>query len=600
MSIIKNIAKKNFHYFFYFFSQLRYRIFYSIFLSTIVGVMDGFGLAMFIPMLQMVNSEKASNAPDNMGNLNFLIDGMNKMGISLTLNIILFVILIFFALKGVFKFIEGYVRVNNEQFFIRKVRSNYIYALTNYSYNDFVLADSGKIQNSISGEVEKVNQAYRYYFMTIQQITFVFVYIAMAFFSNPKFAILVSIGGGLSNIIFKKVYKTTKSLSKKITTNNHTFQGLLIQKVAFFKYLKATGLIKKYSKKLLETNAKIQASQRKNALLNNLTQAIKEPMIILVVVCVIILQVKFFNQGLGLIILSLLLFYRALIFLMSMQNYWNFFLNFSGSLDNMTSFYKELKAGKETDGKIEFEKFSDKIEIKNVSLNYKETSVLNNISLNIKKNETVAIIGESGSGKTTLINLLTGILTPTSGSIHVDNTDLKDYIKNTYQLRIGYITQEPVIFNDTIFNNVTFWDEPSPENIKRFEDAVKKASILEFINTQPQGRESLLGNNGINVSGGQKQRISIARELYKDVDFLFLDEATSALDSETEKTIQENIDQLKGKYTIIIVAHRLSTIKNANNIVLLNKGNIECTGAFSDLMNISASFKKMIELQAFD
>jgi ABC-type multidrug transport system fused ATPase/permease subunit len=167
----------------------------------------------------------------------------------------------------------------------------------------------------------------------------------------------------------------------------------------------------------------------------------------------------------------------------------------------------------------------------------------------------------------------------------------------TFQNRIGYITQEPVIFDDNVFNNVTFWDEKTPENLNRFWEALRKASILDFVESLPEKENAPLGNNGIMASGGQKQRLSIARELYKDIDILIMDEATSALDSETEKAIQENIDALKGQYTIIIIAHRLSTIKNADEIVLMSKGEIIDKGSFSELIGSNETFKRMVNLQ---
>ena len=162
---------------------------------------------------------------------------------------------------------------------------------------------------------------------------------------------------------------------------------------------------------------------------------------------------------------------------------------------------------------------------------------------------------------------------------------------------MGYITQDPVIFNDTIFNNVTLWDEPNAVNIQRFHSVLEKAAIDSFVLEQPLGANTILGNDGVNLSGGQKQRISIARELYKDIEFLIMDEATSALDSETERAIQESIDALKGFYTIFIVAHRLSTIRNADRIVVMNKGEIQQIGSYEELINSSVLFKKMIELQ---
>ncbi|MFN8246371.1 MAG: ABC transporter ATP-binding protein [Ferruginibacter sp.] len=599
MNTIKKLLKKYFQYFFYFYSHLRYRIFISMVLSLLVGVMDGFGLAMFIPLLQMVDAGSAPPDSSNLGNMSFLVDIFSYLGISMTLGVVLMVIFIFFAMKGGLKFAEGYLRVINEQLFIRKIRTRNIRGLSDFSYNIFVNSDSGRIQNTFSGEVEKVKQAYRYYFMSFQYGIFVAVYIFMAFFANPQFALLVAIGGLLTNLVFRRLHKVTKTLSKKITTDSHSFQGLLIQKVFYFKYLKATGLIHRYADKLIQTNEKIQESNKRAGLISATLSSVREPLIILVVVLVIIVQVKYFSQNIGVIIFSLLLFYRGLVSLMGTQNFWNLFLGVSGSLHNMTQFNQELKAGKEVTGARSYEGFHNDIRFEDVSFVYDDHRILNRINLQIPRNQTIAIVGESGSGKTTLINVLTGLLKPNEGRLLIDGSNLQDFNIETFQQHIGYITQEPVIFNDTIFNNVTFWDEPTEANKERFYSALHKASIYDFVMKQPLQGDALLGNNGINVSGGQKQRLSIARELYKEVDFLFMDEATSALDSETEKAIQDNIEQLKGRYTIIIIAHRLSTIKDADRIIILNKGAIQDEGSFDELIAKSPTFRKMVELQGF-
>ncbi len=600
MSALKKIAKKYFQYLYYFYSYLGNRLVLSFLLSVLVGVMDGFGLAMFIPLLQMVdNTGAAKTNTDGMGNMSFLPSLLEKVGLPLNLFVVLSIILIFFSLKGLMKFGEAYARVVYEQFFIRKIRMRNILGLSHFSFNNFINADIGRIQNTFSGEVEKVKQAYRYYFIALQYGIFVAVYVTMAFFSNPKFVSLVIVGGGATNLLFRFLQKKTKALSHKITVDSHVFQGLLIQKVAFFKYLKSTGLIHKYAEKLTKTNDQLHNAQRRSGMYGAILAAIREPVVILVVVMAIMIQVYYFHQGIAVIIFTLLLFYRALISLTGMQNYSNLFIGSAGSLENMTAFNDELKKGKEVTGTQPFEKFTDQVKLDHLSFSYKEHKILQDIVLTINKNETIAIVGESGSGKTTLINILTGLLKPTDGKLLIDNTDLSVYNTTTYQHRIGYITQEAVVFNDTIFNNVTFWDQPTPENIERFEQALRKASIYDFVMMQPLKKDALLGNNGINVSGGQKQRISIARELYKEVDFLFMDEATSALDSETESEIQENIEALKGKYTIVIIAHRLSTIKNADRIVLLNKGVISAVGNFDQLVQDSPIFSKMVQLQGF-
>lgn len=596
---LKRVIKEQLKDFHYFYHYLRYRIFISIGMSLVVGVLDGFGLAMFLPLLQMVDNSGAQVQSEQMGNLSFLIDGLELLGFSLTLQTVLLVILVFFVLKGLMKFAEGYYKVILQQLFIRSIRFSNITLLSGFKYKDFVGSDSGRIQNTFSGEVDRVLQAYRSYFTSFQYGILVVVYIFLAFMVNPQFAILVAIGGALTNLIFKKIYKTTKNLSRDLTKESHAFQGLLIQKVANFKYLKATGLIYDFGDRLKRIILKIEATQRRMGILATFLAAMREPIVMVVVVFVILVQVKFFSQSLGLIILSLLFFYRSLTFLMALQNYWNTFLAVSGSMENMSAFTEELKSHQEQRGTERMLIFQKSLLLENLSFSYGKESILRDIHLEVHKNETIALVGESGSGKTTLMNVLSGLLSVEQGMFFIDGKDSQSIDTVSFQKRIGYITQEPVIFNDTVFNNITFWDEPTPTNIQRFEHAIKMASIYDFVMGLPEREKSTLGNNGVMVSGGQKQRISIARELYKDVDLLFMDEATSALDSETERSIQENIDRLKGKFTIIIIAHRLSTVKNADRIIYLNKGRIEDVGDFDNLKQKSDRFRRLVELQEF-
>lgn len=209
----------------------------------------------------------------------------------------------------------------------------------------------------------------------------------------------------------------------------------------------------------------------------------------------------------------------------------------------------------------------------------------------------MAFVGESGAGKTTLANIISGLQTPDDGEIIIEGKSLYKTNLNIFRNHLGYITQEAVIFNDSIFNNVTFWQEKSKENEEKFRKTIEKVSLSEFLNELPEKESTQLGNNGILISGGQKQRISIARELYKDAELLILDEATSALDTETEKHIKNNIDLLQGQTTLIIIAHRLSTIKNVDMIYLLDKGKIIDSGNFDSLIKSSEKFRKMVELQ---
>jgi ABC-type multidrug transport system fused ATPase/permease subunit len=595
---IKKFLKKHFSSLAFFYRYLRYRLLLLLVVSILVGLLDGLGLAMFLPLLEFVADSGTQATTKSMGNLAFLLDGIRAMGLELTLTVVLLTMLAFFFLKGVAKWLESYLNVIYQQYFIRKVRVENIEALTNYSYHAFVTADAGKVQNTLSGEVGRVVQAYRTYSQMLQQGVMVLTYAGLAFLANPEFALLVLVGGVLSNFMFNILYKKTKRLSQQYVKSSHRFQGLLIQKVAFFKYLKATGSIRAYAQNLKEMVYEIEESMRKMGVLNSIMAGVREPMMMAIVVGTILVQVQLLGGSLSTIILSLLFFYRALTAVTQLQTSYNQFLSFSGSLSSMRHFIADLRQQRAPNGKATFSGFDRAIQLNNMSFGYQpDDLILQDINLSLQRKETLALVGESGSGKTTLMNILSGLLQPTDGQMQVDGQDAAQLDFSTYQNRIGYITQEPVIFDDTVFNNVTFWAEKSDANLKRFWAALEKASIAEFVRTQPDAEDARLGNNGINLSGGQKQRISIARELYKEVDFLFMDEATSALDSETERAIQENIDQLKGKYTILIIAHRLSTIKNADRVVVLKQGRIDHIGTYEELIAQSVSFKRMVELQ---
>ena len=600
MNKLKQIVKNYLGNFSFFYSHLRYRIFFSVALSIMVGVLDGLGLTMFIPLLNMVDPSNKGVDPDTLGGLSVVIESINSFGISLNLVNVLAFMCTFFILKGLAIMMEGFYQVKLQQFFIKKIRLNYIRGINNLSYKTFVLSDVGQIQNSLTGEVDRLSRAYTSYFLAFQQAVMVAVYMVFAFSVNAQFAVLVGAGGALSNIIYKTIFKKTKGASVKLTSFTNVFQGLIIQHVANYKYLKATGSLSGYSKKLVEGVDRIEEINRKFGVLSAIVKGSREPLMITVVCAVIYIQTSLLGSSLGPILISLVFFYRALVALMGMQTAYNYFLGNAGSLQNMTDFTKMLNSNVERTGKQEVNSFNKELVLEDVSFAYNDAPILKNISITISKNETIAFVGESGSGKTTLVNMLAGLFKADSGDIYIDGARREDINIITYQHRVGYITQDPVIFNDTLFNNVTFWDKPSKENMARFEEAVRRASLWDFMNNHIDRENAQLGNSGVNLSGGQKQRISIARELYKEIDILILDEATSALDSETERAIQENIEELKGKYTILIVAHRLSTIKDADRIVYMKDGEIVHIDNFKGLVENVRSFKRMVELQGID
>lgn len=594
MKFLKKFIKKYFSSFAYFYMILRSRLLVVILLSILIAFLDSIGLTMFLPLLQMSDSEGGGI---DMGNLQFITDAIQWSGVELTIPKTLLLLVCVFLLKGFVLYKANIYKVKTQQILTKNVRMSMVNKFPVFRYNQFVQTDIGKIQNIFLGEVGRLAATYKNYISMMQGLVMIVVYMIFSFLIDWQFALMVCVGGIMSNLVFNKINKLTKEKSKDISKVGNQFAGVLIQYIQNFKYLKATGKILQYGKTIETSIDNVQHTNLQMAVLNTKVSSFREPMLVCIVALVILFQITLFDTKISAILISLLIFYRALTSVVMVQSNYNDTLANQGAIDNITGFIKEISLHKEKIGLQTFTGFNQSIKLDNIVFKYDDTVVLNGITLEIPKNKTVAFVGESGSGKTTLVNILTRLLHTNRGSFKIDDQDISDFNQFTYQNKIGYISQESVIFNDTIFNNVTFWDEPSSENIIKFEEALKKSSIFEFVDSLKHKENTRLGNNGINLSGGQRQRISIARELYKNVEILFLDEATSALDSETELEIKESIDRLKGKTTIIIIAHRLSTIKNADVVYLLDKGIIIGEGSFDKLTESSERFKKMVELQ---
>lgn len=241
--------------------------------------------------------------------------------------------------------------------------------------------------------------------------------------------------------------------------------------------------------------------------------------------------------------------------------------------------------------------FNDKISFKDVCFSYdSDRLILNNINLDIPKGRAVAIVGESGAGKSTLIDLIPRFYDVTSGSISIDGINIKDARMHDLRSLIGYVNQEPILFNDTIFNNIAF----GAKNVtmQQVMEAAKIANAHDFIMEKPDGYETKIGDRGMMLSGGQRQRLSIARAILKNPPILILDEATASLDTESERLVQEAIDRLMSTRTTIAIAHRLSTIKNSDEIIVMHEGGIVERGKHDELLALGGYYKKLNDMQA--
>jgi len=242
--------------------------------------------------------------------------------------------------------------------------------------------------------------------------------------------------------------------------------------------------------------------------------------------------------------------------------------------------------------------FEDKIEFRNVTFAYGKHNVIENFNLTINKGETVALVGQSGSGKSTLANLITRFWDVKSGQILIDGIDIKHIKLNDYRLLFGLVTQDSILFNDTIFNNISLGDK-SP-NLEKVEYAAQIANAEEFIVKMPEKYQESVGEGGSKLSGGQKQRLSIARAVYKNPPIMVLDEATSALDTKSEKLVQVALNNMMQNRTSLVIAHRLSTIQNADKIVVMEAGKIIEQGNHHSLIEKKGVYANLVNMQNFE
>jgi subfamily B ATP-binding cassette protein MsbA len=242
--------------------------------------------------------------------------------------------------------------------------------------------------------------------------------------------------------------------------------------------------------------------------------------------------------------------------------------------------------------------FNDSIIYNNVSFHYNEVNVLNNINLTIPKGKMIALVGESGGGKSTLVDLLPRFYDVSAGSITIDGTDVRDFVISDVRGLMGIVSQESILFNDTVFNNIAFGLEHATR--EAVIEAAKIANAHDFIMEMEDGYDTYIGDRGMNLSGGQRQRISIARAVLKNPPILILDEATSSLDTESERLVQEALAKVMTNRTSIVIAHRLSTIQNADEILVMVKGQIVERGKHEELIEKGGVYKRLTDLQSFN
>ena len=602
----------------YFTKVLKYGLEYSYFavlnilFNILYAIFSALAFVSFIPMLDVLfkQTKKVYEMPvySGIGNIreyaenyfNYYISKQLETDISTTLIIVVSIVIFFFLMKNVFNYLALFNITFVKNGLLKKLRENLYSKVLVMPIPYFINKKKGDLMSRITADILEIQTSYLSILelMVREPLTILFTLIVM-FTISPELTLFVILFIPISGFIISIIGKRLRKDSKEVQQQQSNFLSIIDETISGQKVIKSFLSESFFSRKFDKINHLLYKYSNKVINRKNLAGP--------------------FSEFMGILVIGVLLWFGGRMVLVSESISGTTFIVFMGlayniltPAKNLSKSFYSIKKGNAAaervfeiieydkytnDGtrNIEIEEFKDKISFQDLEFSYGESKILDGITFTIKKGESVALVGSSGSGKSTIANLLNGFFSADSGSLLIDGINISDIKRESLYKNISIVTQESILFNDNIFNNIKIGNlDAEKEDII---SAAKEANAHEFIEEQINGYETVIGDYGNKLSGGQKQRLTIARAMLKSPSILILDEATSSLDSKSEKKIQDAINKLMQGKTSLIIAHKFSTIKKCDKIILIDKGRIIAQGTHEELINSNSSYKNMNELQ---
>jgi subfamily B ATP-binding cassette protein MsbA len=564
------------------------------------AIFDGVSLGMIMPVADIILTGKKMVLPGKMpAFVNGWVDSLNSVAPLVLLNYMAVAVVVLFLLKGLFGFLQGYFMNDISQRVVRDVRSQLYSKFHDLSLDYFTHMRGGELMSRVTNDVGTIGNALSTGATDlIYQSLQVAVFCILIFFTDAKLALISLVLVPLISFPIIKVGAVLKKIARQGQEKMADINSFLYETIIGVRVVKAFNMEEAESKKFNDTNYSCYKLAMKSSKRMLLLGPLTELMGIAAGVFVLVLKGREVISGkisFGVMAVSLAaLLSMVRPFKRISQVHAIFQQAIAGSnrihdvLETPPS-VKEAKHPKALDG------FKEKIVFDNVSFNYGHNAILKNINLQINKGEVLAIVGPSGAGKTTLLDLIPRFYDPVSGRVLIDGVDLRELRFKSLRANIGIVTQETVLFNDTIRGNIAYGMPNATQ--EEVEAAAKKAHIHDVISRMKKSYDTVIGDRGVRLSGGERQRLAIARAILKDAPILILDEATSQLDSESERLVQEAINLLIKGRTVFVIAHRLSTIRNATRILVLSEGKTVEEGTHEELLNKGGLYKKLYQNQ---
>jgi len=522
---------------------------------------------------------------------------------SKALLLVIALIIILFFLKNVFNYLAMYFITFLRNGVLKDLRNALYLKITSLPISFFSEKRKGDTMARISTDVLEIQTSFLSILELIvrEPLTIIFTILTMLVIS-VKLTLFVFIFIPISGFIISRIGKSLKRKSDKVQKEQGEFLSIVEETLGGLKVIKGFNGESIFNRKFKESTNRFYVFS--NTLLNR--QNLASPT----------------SEFLGIMVIAILLWYGGQMVLVDGTLDGSSFIAYMGLAYNILTpakaiskaSYSVKKGNAAAERVLEIlntqsplqdkpnaivkTNFSSEILLQNISFKYEDEMVLKNFTLNVPKGKSIALVGQSGSGKSTIANLVTRFYDVNQGSISIDGTDIRELTKHSLRALMGLVTQDSILFNDSIKNNILLGKEDaSDEEVIK---ALKIANAWEFVKDLPKGIDTNIGDSGNKLSGGQKQRLSIARAVLKNPPIMILDEATSALDTESERLVQVALENMMKNRTSIVIAHRLSTIQNADEIVVMQKGEIVEQGNHNKLLLKKGVYKKLVEMQSFE
>ena len=587
----------------------------NIFFNILYALFSALSFVALIPMLTVMfgDEKKIYEKPVYQGIFqlkDYLMEYMNyyitttsdAYGTQYTLNVMIVGIISLFLLKNLFNYWAMYFITFLRNGILKDIRNTLYKKSVELPLAYFSEKRKGDMISRMTSDVLEIQHSFLSILELIvrEPLTILFTIIVM-FSISFELTLFVFIFIPISGFIISKVGKSLKKNSDKAAKEQGFFLSIIDETLGGLKVIKGFNSEKTFEKRFQDSTQRF--FKLNNRILNrqNLSSPLSEFLGIVTIAVLLIYGGKLVFEGkllAGAFIAYIGMAYNILTPAKAISKASYSVKKGDAAAERVLEVLVTENPITSKQGAVEKADFNDKISVENITFSYDNEPVLKDFSLSVAKGKTVALVGQSGSGKSTIANLLTRFYDVQNGHIKIDGIDIKDFNLQSLRGLMGLVTQDSILFNDTIKNNLLLGKQNATD--AEIIDALKVANAYEFVKDLPDGIETNIGDSGNKLSGGQKQRISIARAVLKNPPIMILDEATSALDTESERLVQQALENMMQNRTSVVIAHRLSTIQNADTIVVMQKGEIVEQGTHDELIQKDGMYAKLVAMQSFE